>query len=592
MVDGERLNSVDMSAPDLSRIPLANVRKIEVLHGPQTVLYGDNSSAGVVNILTDIDGGKDDVDYSTKTRIGAHGGSWETFGGDVAVRTGDAELATIAWANANWEKSRGYRGNSGWEIWNADGGVKKFFENGSFFKFSAFYNDANSRLPQQLSYAKWHSAPRHTDFEANKYRRISSGFDMQVEGVVNDENKVRLDVNVANRKMRSPSWYYGGWQDYDWATGLPTDYVSYDSLYAYMYDIWSYDFTPQWINTTAVFGLDNELVAGANYRYDRLDGKTASGTWYSPSYYNDWYGAGVKDWSKYRYERQTMAFFAQDTLHFTDYLAMQLGARYQRTWSGNTQALKNSRTDNMGAYEAALLFTPADDLKTYVRFARFFRNPFLDEVPYNQSYQISKLLAPEHGWSVDVGGEWRFLDDFSVAADAYITKTKKEIFYDATGTPANNVNSPSDTIREGFDLRGAWEKDKLAGLAIGYSYVNAEFDGGRYDGNTIPCVPESTVSLTGRVWLWDDCFIFGGYRYQSYQISCSDFHNTARKIPAFGLFNIGAAYEASSGLLKGWSFRFAIDNLLDKNYCDWSTYGSNYWPGAGRNYQFSVSYAF
>ena len=52
-VDGEFLNSFDMYAPNYARIPLGGVRKIEVLYGPQTVLYGDSASAGMINVITD-----------------------------------------------------------------------------------------------------------------------------------------------------------------------------------------------------------------------------------------------------------------------------------------------------------------------------------------------------------------------------------------------------------------------------------------------------------------------------------------------------------------------------------------------------------
>ena len=73
-VDGEYLNSFDMCAPNYARIPLGGVRKIEILYGPQTVLYGDSASAGMINVITD------PGDYSEKTYGEVHGGSWGTVG--------------------------------------------------------------------------------------------------------------------------------------------------------------------------------------------------------------------------------------------------------------------------------------------------------------------------------------------------------------------------------------------------------------------------------------------------------------------------------------------------------------------------------
>ena len=53
ILDGEELNNVDMNAPNLTRIPLGSVERVEVIRGPSPVLYGDGAVAGVVNVVTD-----------------------------------------------------------------------------------------------------------------------------------------------------------------------------------------------------------------------------------------------------------------------------------------------------------------------------------------------------------------------------------------------------------------------------------------------------------------------------------------------------------------------------------------------------------
>ena len=55
VVDGEELNNPDMSAQDLVRVPVRSIEKVEILHGPQTVLHGGNASAGVISITSDVD---------------------------------------------------------------------------------------------------------------------------------------------------------------------------------------------------------------------------------------------------------------------------------------------------------------------------------------------------------------------------------------------------------------------------------------------------------------------------------------------------------------------------------------------------------
>ena len=52
LVDGRRTNQVDLSGADWAQISLDSVERIEILKGAATVLYGDNASAGAVNIVT------------------------------------------------------------------------------------------------------------------------------------------------------------------------------------------------------------------------------------------------------------------------------------------------------------------------------------------------------------------------------------------------------------------------------------------------------------------------------------------------------------------------------------------------------------
>ena len=52
LVNGRRLNNIDMSSQLLSSIPLESVEKIEILKGTGSVQYGDGANAGVINIIT------------------------------------------------------------------------------------------------------------------------------------------------------------------------------------------------------------------------------------------------------------------------------------------------------------------------------------------------------------------------------------------------------------------------------------------------------------------------------------------------------------------------------------------------------------
>src|SRR5262249_5756351 len=53
LINGRRLNDIDMAQVDLSTIPLTSIERIEITRGNSgAVLYGDNAIGGVINIVT------------------------------------------------------------------------------------------------------------------------------------------------------------------------------------------------------------------------------------------------------------------------------------------------------------------------------------------------------------------------------------------------------------------------------------------------------------------------------------------------------------------------------------------------------------
>lgn len=554
LVDGERLNSPDMSAPNLGRVALNGIDRIEVLGGPQTVLLGDGASAGAINIVTEPSG------YDRRAYAEIRGGSWSTFGASTGVRGGFEEDGVKYWADSSWDHSDGYRHNSGYDLWNLDGGVKKEWDGGSWMRLSAFWNDSDYETPGPLSRSDWHAHPRRTNTPDDSYRRRTYGFNTTLNAKIDEHSTIRLTGTFSRREMKA--YADGGSGALAWWSRNT-------------YDIYSFRELAEWICDADVFGLGNEFILGAQHTWDRLHGRMKS------NYSN----------TKCDYSRTAMDFFAQDTLHLADWFAVQVGGRFDRAWSENTRCTPKRRSDDNAAFDVAAIANPTESSKIYLKWSRFYRNPFLDEIPYDpRTFMPAGLLSPETGWNAEIGGEWNICSELSVGADAYWSRLHNEIFYDAIG--GNNVNSDDPTIRRGVDAHIAWERDKVAGITLAASWTEAEFDGGAYRRCKVPLVPETTVSLSGRFWIIDSFYILGGYRYQSSARSASDFRNVRDTIPSCGTFNIGFVYTPEWKPLEGATVAFTIDNLFDRNCCDYSTYGANYWPGSGRSCMLTVRYEF
>ena len=560
VVDGERLNNPDMSAPCLARIPMCMIDHVEVLHGPQTVLHGDNASAGMVNIVTE------PKDYERKTVVEAKAGSHDTYGGSFATKGGFADEGVAYWGGAGWLDSSGFRDRSDYEIWTANGGVRKDWENGSWFKLSTFYSDAEYDLPGGLTRDQW-KHQRRKSTNPNDYARLYAyGLNTSGYGVFNDENALKLALTASHRSLYSH--FEGGETPYRW-------FEHQDS------SVYSYSLSPQYIHTGRLFKHENEFTLGGDFRYDTVTGHDR----YTGSYY---------DASKPDQSRFVTGGFARNEFFFFDSLSLVTGARLERSMARNELADKRARNDNVCAFETALNWRPVEEAKLFAKWSRFYRNPFLDETPWytnpRGAYVPKDILSPERGYSVDLGGDWNFLKDWTLGGALFVSETKNEVFYDANQLA--NVNSDAEVLRQGLESHVGWERDKVAGVNLRYALTYAKFEEGAYNSKYVPLVPMHQVRLEGRIWLWDECFVRGGYQYCAKQVSCSDFANDYDRLPAYGIFQLGVEYRPECAWLKGFVFAFDVDNLFDKNYANYSTYGSAYYPGAGRTFMLSVRYEF
>ena len=84
LVDGVEINdpSSPSNAVNLANLDVANVDRIEILRGPQSVLYGSDAVGGIVQIFTKRGAGRPEISVS------ADGGSLNTYSEQFAVRAG------------------------------------------------------------------------------------------------------------------------------------------------------------------------------------------------------------------------------------------------------------------------------------------------------------------------------------------------------------------------------------------------------------------------------------------------------------------------------------------------------------------------
>jgi iron complex outermembrane receptor protein len=557
VVDGEELNNVDMVAPNLMRVPLANVERVEVLRGPSPVLYGDGAVGGVVNVSTD------SRDYESKTRVSASGGSQGTFGANISAKGGDEEKG-VQYAGAyDYLRSDGYRSRSGYDMHTADASVRQNYDDESTLAIHAHYQNAFYELPGALSYEQWKE-------------------DRKAAAHLNDWNRIwNYGLGLDSKfRMEGDQWLY-----FDGAFSQQHRHAFWgDYGYDNDYDIYGVALSPRYVNEGDVFGAQSKFTLGLDLRYDRDNIRDRSG-------YNS---------PRYHFDRFRAALFAHEEYWLTDNLAAIAGARgetIRNRWT-HYQGLDDTDSEDwMGDAEVGLVYRPSENVKTFARATRFHRSPFCDEMNYTEN---GKLLKPETGYSLDIGTEWKILDELTFDADAYGMLMDDEIFFNphasegAWGWNGYNCNSPSRTRRIGLDTGLSWKRDKVAEAYVRYGIVSAEFTAGQYDGNDVPRVPLNRVAAGAGVWLWDDLEIGGSFRFTSSQKLVGDFGNENGELASYAVFGLDLRYEPSWA--EGWKMALVLDNLFDRDYCDfagWSDFsGAYYYPASGRTFLATLSCAF
>ncbi|MGZ3537388.1 MAG: TonB-dependent receptor plug domain-containing protein, partial [Thermodesulfobacteriota bacterium] len=142
LVDGRRVNSIDLSGVDWAQIPLDQVERIEIVRGSGSVLYGDNAVGGVVNIIT-------------KTPEKAFSANAEAAGGSYGYNRESASVGgkwgpLSAILNASHNSTEGYRKNGFLRAEDVGGKLIYDLNDAISFNFNGSFHRDDQGLPGAL----------------------------------------------------------------------------------------------------------------------------------------------------------------------------------------------------------------------------------------------------------------------------------------------------------------------------------------------------------------------------------------------------------------------------------------------------------
>ncbi|WP_291027660.1 TonB-dependent receptor [Dysgonomonas sp. 37-18] len=444
LVDGKKLGGDVGGNVDLNRIDMGNIKRIEVLKGAASSLYGSDAIAGVINIITNKP--KDLVNFSTETRFSEYGQF--TQNANLYLNIGGFSSST------SFQRNQA----DGWQL-NKKEIINDKEVDTDKQAMLRFYSDVFS---QRFGYKATKELSMYVEgslFDKKFKRPVSTyGFDMKyvdysfgagAKYLLKNNGLITLDWNTDRFEYFKA--YLKETKDKNGVTFMPGDE---EFVRRQKYNN---------INLKGTFnaGKFNKVTVGSEYKVDNL---------YAPA---DSIGGSRNVY--------TLAFYAQDEINLFGKLNIVPGVRYIYN-----ETFKNRVTPKVSA-----MYT-LHDFNFRVSYATGFKTPELKqlfmktEVTSKGKTTLSvgnKDLKPESSNYYSVNAE--YIKDFlSLTVTGYINNLKNKIdTYEIELTP--------EEIAEGYNKKSSYHnigRSRIQGvdftfnsylgynltLGGGYSYVNAK----------------------------------------------------------------------------------------------------------------------
>ncbi|TBV04332.1 TonB-dependent receptor [Stutzerimonas kirkiae] len=536
LVDGRRLNQPTLAGPDLNSVPLANIERIEIIRGAGTVLYGDQAVGGVINIITRTP--RQNEAYLEASR-GSH--DLEAYRGHVNQQLG---AGFSLYASGETRNSDNYRDHNDGNYSSAFARLRHDHANGHLlYEYQTV--DDELLYPNALSRAQRHIDRQFSDSQA--------WFD----------SKIQVHRFALEQRLND-TW------------SLNFDYSDSDQ-----------DGVGSW-GPGSEFSQDTRIETFSPRLTGRFDNRLGRAEWLLGHDHitSDYENRAA--WSD-TLSRQTLRdWYTQFSQTFHDDLTLTLGYRASEVDDDN-HGLDLEHRDREGSTSIGLSWQIERNLRAFIKREDVLRWANVDENAFTAPDVV--FLKPQTGDSWETGIEWKDARQ-RYQATLYRLALDNELMYDpfATGpyspwSDGANINLDK-TLRKGLLLEG--ERQLSGALSIGgqYSFTDAEYRAGSFQGKQVPWVSRHSASahlayqiLPGLRGYLET--LYTGKRYYS-----GDDSNEQGQAGSYTLFNAALRYD-----YRQFDARLRLNNLTGKRYDGFASKTSRY-PAAEENIQLSVGYRF
>jgi catecholate siderophore receptor len=274
-------------------------------------------------------------------------------------------------------------------------------------------------------------------------------------------------------------------------------------------------------------------------------------------------------------ETDIAAVYVQDQVEFSSAWQAVLGLRYENfslDFSNHRTGEELSRDDDLVSPRAGLIFKPVEDVSLYASYSVSYLPSSGDQ--FSSLTATTKTLEPEKFTNYEVGAKWDVRESLALSAAVFDLER--------TNTSAPDPNNPARIVQTGSQRTRGAELEASGALTRGwsvmggYAYQDAEITDrttAAPAGATIPLTPRHTFSLWNRYDFTERWGVGLGVIYQDDMYAGID--NTVT-LPSFTRVD-AAAYFGFSERLR---VQLNVENLLDKEYSVTAHSNNNITPGS------------
>lgn len=518
LVDGVEVNlsSDPSNVYDFAFLRTENIHSIEILRGPQSTLYGSNSLAGVINIITKK--GNSKPNFSLLAEAGSYK-TYKTFLGmnglvgdfNYSVSLGRSESEGFSSASekyGNFEKD-GYRKD------NISARFGYDFGSSADLNFFLKYNNSKSEYDQA----------------GGKFGDDPTYIFNQEEFSFRGESKVILFDGNWNQKIGGS--IIKNLRKYSYDTSSASIYYSKS-----LYDGRKYKI--DWQNDVKI-GSVNIITAGLEYEIDQAASDFFQKTFLSPP---DYISIFPKSESK------TFGVYLQNQFNISNRFFSAVGFRIDN----------HDKFGSATTYRVAptyLIWETGTKIKATIGTG--FKAPSLfylfDPLFGNQN------LKPEKSLGFDAGFEQFFLNDKLSLGVTYFQNNYKELFGFDNNFKAINVKK---AITNGVESYVVFKSQNLFEIKANYTFTRAIDESEKVEDKEKKLLrrPEHKASLFASYSFDQKANVNAELIYVGTQedMNFSEFERV--KLNAYLLLNISASYQP----LEFLRLNLRLENILDSDY--------------------------